>query len=41
LSKRSRSIKSTEKTTLMLETNPQQTSLKDLFGRVDILRGYL
>ncbi|MBT5922191.1 MAG: peptide chain release factor 2 [Cellvibrionales bacterium] len=25
----------------MLETNPQQTSLKDLFGRVDILRGYL
>ncbi|MDG2035105.1 MAG: peptide chain release factor 2 [Pseudomonadales bacterium] len=23
----------------MLETNPQQTSLKDLFGRVDILRG--
>ncbi|MGB2271706.1 MAG: peptide chain release factor 2 [Pseudomonadales bacterium] len=25
----------------MLETNPQQTSLKDLYDRVDILRGYL
>ncbi|MDA8962537.1 peptide chain release factor 2 [Pseudomonadales bacterium] len=25
----------------MLETNPQQTCLKDLYARVDILRGYL
>ena len=26
---------------LMLETNPQQQSLKDLRARVEVLRGYL